>query len=358
MHDIAQVLQGRGHSVVVVTATPTETETGFSKSRVGGIPVLRLATSFLGNIPVNPLAGPRLLAAMRGADVVHIHTGLVSPFAWHGLMLARRHRLPTVVTWHSVVRPTEAAFIPFIRPLTSPGIRHSAPSTLVAGQVQKIIGDHGSVAVIPNGVELSQWRRVALYRSEHPRASRPAEEPFHIVAARRLAPRKRTLEMLEVTRLAREMSGVEARLTIYGEGPQRAKLESWIRAHDAASWAFLPGRANREELMAAYAHADIYLSTSRLESFGIATLEARAAGLPVVTPRGTGADDFLVNGVSGLLGETDHDVAAQLALILADDGLRGYISEHNEQVEPAETWERVAHLTENEYAAAISEVRC
>ena len=62
-------------------------------------------------------------------------------------------------------------------------------------------------------------------------------------------------------------------------------------------WVSLPGRVSREELRRLHWDSDLYLSTARLEAFGIAALEARTAGLPVVARRGTGADDFVEDGV-------------------------------------------------------------
>ncbi|WP_185933953.1 glycosyltransferase family 4 protein [Actinobaculum suis] len=377
VRDLALALQNNGHQVLVITATPAQRGGGYSHDVVEGIRVLRLATPIFGGIPINPFCGRQLLAALQGADVVHINTGLVSPFAWHALLLAKLHTLPALVTWHSVLKPTVWPYIPFVRPITGPTIRHAAPSQLVAREVKQVVGQKGEVAVIPNGVSLRDWRQVASWRLAA-RASEPASESaststpepapetapeqakllreqrrLRIISARRLAPRKRTLEMLEIVKAAREISGLDATLTIYGEGPQRWELERWIRSHRAASWVRLPGRASRAELMQAYAQADIYLSSSRLESFGIATLEARAAGLPVVCPTNTGADDFLENEVSGLLGESDQDVAAQLARLLLDDELRGRITHHNATTEPRENWELVTRLTEVEYRAAL-----
>lgn len=413
VRDLALALQNNGHQVLVITATPAQRGGGYSHDVVEGIRVLRLATPIFGGIPINPFCGRQLLAALQGADVVHINTGLVSPFAWHALLLAKLHTLPALVTWHSVLKPTVWPYIPFVRPITGPTIRHAAPSQLVAREVKQVVGQKGEVAVIPNGVSLRDWRQVASWRlatrasepalesaststpepapeskstqapepesasaQETPQAPEPASTPepapetetetapeqakllreqrrLRIISARRLAPRKRTLEMLEIVKAAREISGLDATLTIYGEGPQRWELERWIRSHRAAKWVRLPGRASRAELMQAYAQADIYLSSSRLESFGIATLEARAAGLPVVCPTNTGADDFLENEVSGLLGESDQDVAAQLARLLLDDELRGRIAHHNATTEPRENWELVTRLTEVEYRAAL-----
>ena len=81
-------------------------------------------------------------------------------------------------------------------------------------------------------------------------------------------------------------------LTILGEGPERARVERHVREHDLG-WVRLPGRVSREELRERYAASDVYLSPARLESFGIAALEARTVGLPVIGRSGSGVGEFV-----------------------------------------------------------------
>ena len=119
----------------------------------------------------------------------------------------------------------------------------------------------------------------------------------------RLVSRKRPLATLGVLRGARTMldPDVPLRATIVGEGPQRRLMERYLRTR-GLDWVELPGRVGKEELRRLHQGADVYLTSARLEAFGIAPLEARAAGVPVVAPRGTGVDDFVEDGVDGLLG--------------------------------------------------------
>src|SRR5581483_2317407 len=58
------------------------------------------------------------------------------------------------------------------------------------------------------------------------------------------------------------------------------------------------------------------------EAFGIALLEARAAGLPLVAMRGGGAGDLVEHGREGFLAETPAEFAAQLRRLAGDPSLR------------------------------------
>ena len=145
------------------------------------------------------------------------------------------------------------------------------------------------------------------------------------------------------------------RLVLFGEGPERRRLERYLARHDMTGWADLPGRVSREELRQAYWASDVYLTPARLEAFGIAALEARTAGLPVGARRDTGVGDFVVDGVNGLLGDTDDDLARALARLLSDPGLRRKLADHNRAEPPPQEWSAVAALAEEEYRRAGAE---
>lgn len=384
--DLGLALQDAGHRVLVITATPRDTPPApgspADRDIVAGLPVQRITSALFGNLPVSPGHGAQLRASMRGADVVHIQAGVVSPFAWAALRIAAAEGIPTTVTWHCVLDPVEKLLAP-LRWVTARGVVHNAVSTWVAGQVRRAVG--GAVAVIPNGVDLGEWRAVAAYRLARAEALGGAagysgggcdagagaastvssDRRLEVVAARRLAPRKRNAALIDCVAGARQLTGRDIHLTIYGDGPLRSQLERRGRAHGnptncsgpGSGWLHLPGRTDRAGLMEAYRHADIYLTSSRREAFGIATLEARAAGLPIVSPAGTGADDFLEDGRSALLAETDADMVAQLARLVEDTALRTRIAHHNASVAPGYGWEEVVPRVLAEYERAMQNSR-
>ena len=142
------------------------------------------------------------------------------------------------------------------------------------------------------------------------------------------------------------------RLELFGEGPERGKLERFIQQRELGDWVTLPGRVDRDELRSHYWDSDLYLTPARLEAFGIAALEARTAGLPVLARRDTGVGDFVVDGVNGVLGADDDALAAALARLVADTALRRRIAHENATVPPPQTWSAVVALAESEYRRA------
>jgi glycosyltransferase involved in cell wall biosynthesis len=175
----------------------------------------------------------------------------------------------------------------------------------------------------------------------------------------RLASRKRPLPLLRI--LARVRALVPAktgiRLEIFGEGPDRRRLERFVAAHDMDGWVRLPGRITREELQKRYAASDIFVAPAPLESFGIAALEARTVGLPVVGRRGSGVQEFVTDGLNGYLATDDEAMAGLLARLVTDSRLRGSMKEYNRSTPPEQSWDRILEDAEAEYLRAIATAR-
>lgn len=350
-HDLAAQLVARGHHVEVFTATPgAEGQRHGVVEELDGIPVHRMALRLPWELPVNPLAEAEVRRRLRAGrfDVAHVHMGVVSPFATDLAGVCLGLGLPTAVTWHCLMERSRPLFrlLGHARRWGARGAALSAVSGVAARSVQSVVGPGTQVRVLPNGIDAAHWRR--------PPGRQRAEGPVEVVAAMRFAARKRPLAVLQVAAAARAQvpAGQEMRLTLYGEGPQRRRLERFLHTHDMTAWAALPGRVSRAELRSSYWHSDVYLTPARLEAFGIAALEARTAGLPVVARADTGVGDFVTDGVNGLLGAGDEALAASLARLVSDVELRTRIAKENTEVVPAQDWPAVAAMAEDEYRRA------
>jgi glycosyltransferase involved in cell wall biosynthesis len=129
-----------------------------------------------------------------------------------------------------------------------------------------------------------------------------------------------------------------------------------VREHDLG-WVRLPGRVPREELRERYAASDVYLSPARLESFGIAALEARTVGLPVIGRTGSGVGEFVHHAVNGLVVSSDSEMAAAIANLATDPARVAAMRAWNVSHPPEQAWSQVAGLAVSEYERAISLVR-
>jgi glycosyltransferase involved in cell wall biosynthesis len=113
---------------------------------------------------------------------------------------------------------------------------------------------------------------------------------------------------------------LDCRLTVIGGGPvgggAKAGGDSRIR--------FL-GPLPHEDVLAAYRGSDAFLFPSRVDPFGLAIVEAMAAGLPVVVSRAAGAAaDLAVEGTNALVAEAGSapSWAGRITTLVEDDELR------------------------------------
>jgi glycogen(starch) synthase len=391
VHDLAIRLMGRGHEVVVFTATPgSHGERGGFVDDVDGVAVHRLALRLPFELPVNPMA-PRVLRerlAAGGFDVAHVHMGVVSPFAFDCTRVTTGMGLPTAMTWHCMVGGLEPVLraAGYVRGWAGRGVAMSAVSAVAAEPLGRLVGADADIRVLPNGIDIESWAlRAGL--SPDPGAAGAAgadsvagadgvagsagspatassdagadlggEAGVRVVSAMRLAARKRPLSLLSIMARVRAIvpATTRIRLDIFGEGPDRRRMERFVAAHDMVGWVDLPGRVSREELRGRYASSDIFVAPAPLESFGIAALEARTVGLPIVGRCGSGVGEFVTDGVNGLLAEDDEAMAVSLARLVTDDGLRESMKAYNRGTPPEQSWERVLDGAEAEYRRAIT----
>jgi glycosyltransferase involved in cell wall biosynthesis len=101
------------------------------------------------------------------------------------------------------------------------------------------------------------------------------------------------------------------RLAVVGNGPEREAVQALFSTlpKDRIEWL---GELQREGVMAELARASAFVWPGHGEAYGLAYLEAQAAGLPVAACRIAGVPEVVVDGCTGIL--TSPDDARALAL--------------------------------------------
>lgn len=112
---------------------------------------------------------------------------------------------------------------------------------------------------------------------------------------------------------------VPSKLLFVGDGPERAVAEDLSRRLGICDDIRFVGK--QEQMEDILAIADLFLLTSEYESFGLAALEAMAAGVPVVSTNAGGLPEVIVEGVTGYMGNVGdvERMSAQAIAILEDD---------------------------------------
>ena len=344
VHDLARHLQAAGNEVVVITPTA-------GPAVMDGVRVHRIDVPLLPfDIPFTPRAF-RLVAELlerEDVDVAHFHGGLASPLAYGAARAAQRAGVPTVITVHCMWSYATPIFAGLDRvgDWTTWPVVFSAVSDVAAQPIRRVVGSDRPVVVLPNGIDGAAWEVEPAPRDP---------SVVTLVSVMRLAPRKRPLQLLKMIRrvVGRIGSDTTLRVVIIGDGPERPQLEKFLRTNDLTEVVELVGRRNRDEIRTIFSRSDVFVAPANLESFGIAALEARCAGLPVVAKARTGIREFVEHGREGLLASTDSDMVEQLVRIVRDTELRRTIAKHNRETPTTVDWTDVVTRNEAAYRMAI-----
>ena len=113
----------------------------------------------------------------------------------------------------------------------------------------------------------------------------------------------------------------------------------------------LPGWLSHEQLRSLYGDADGFVLASTREAFGIATLEAAAAGLPVIAMLSAGSSEFLSDGRNALLCRDDADLVRALTVFVADATMRARLRPSSEPLRRYD-WSVVLAQHEDTYRRA------
>lgn len=172
------------------------------------------------------------------------------------------------------------------------------------------------LGIVHCGVHPERYGRTEPGLGPEPEPER-APGAMHLVYVARLTPLKGGRPLIAAMAALRE-SHPNIRLTVVGDGPDRAHLEAAARPlGDAVRFA---GYLSQDEVAEVLADADAFCLPSFAEGVPVSLMEAMAAGLPVIASRITGIPELIEDGASGLLIPASDTRALTRAIArLADD---------------------------------------
>ncbi|MFV2172476.1 glycosyltransferase family 4 protein [Actinomadura sp. LOL_016] len=192
-----------------------------------------------------------------------------------------------------------------------------SPSTLRA--VRERLGWTGPAHVVHNGTQIPD--------ANAEDAPGPRGDP-DLVCVTRLVPHKRLGLLLDLAeRLAARRPGL--RLHVVGDGPEAAALAEGVAARGLTGVVVPHGYVSEEVKAALVARADLHLSTSRGEGWGLSVIEAAGLGVPTVAGDVDGLRDAVRDEVTGWLvpsGGDFLDVVERALKELDDPGRRAAVA--------------------------------
>jgi len=304
----------------------------------------------------------RQLMASHRFDIVHDNQCLA-----YGLLPIRALGLPVVATIHHPLPIDTKAELAQARNLAEriKGIVLYPPfmQGIVARRLDAVITDSRSSArevsrifkvpqskirLVYPGVDTKVYRRLDGHK----------KEPNSLIMVGRTDDRKKGIRyLLQALRLLKR-DDVGLRLTIVDKvNPRDSLALDLINEYGIGSMITFTGRITTEELVARYSAAEIAVTPSVFEGFGLPAAEAMACEVPVIATRVGALPEVVKEGETGILvpPEDPHALAGAIKQLLGDEALRRRMGgEGRRRVERHFSWRQTAGQIVEVYQEALS----
>jgi glycosyltransferase involved in cell wall biosynthesis len=222
---------------------------------------------------------------------------------------------------------------------------HLAASDYIAAEVRRLLPERlrNRLHVRPMGVDFDTFsspRDTAALRQELLRRVGGGERTALLLYAGRLS-KEKNLSVLPpmLARLARHPR-LDYRLIIVGDGPLAPELRNSLENFAPGRSLFL-GHRDRQDLAAFYQAAETFIHPNPREPFGIAPLEAMAAGLPLVAPASGGVLTYASTENAWLAENTPAAFASAVESVHADSAIYRSKTEKARRTAAEFSWTRV-----------------
>lgn len=246
------------------------------------------------------------VALYENLDLFHVHYAI--PHASAALLAqqilkGKGRYVPFITTLHG----TDITLLgkdSTLEPVITYALSHSNGITAVSESLKqdtyRHFGVRKEIQVIPNFVNNLEYAKIREKESEmitmHRKAFAPSGEKI-IVHTSNFRKVKRVEDVVLTFKGIRD--GLPARLLLIGDGPERSNIEKLCRETNMCDDIKFLGKVVSPEQYLMI--GDLFLLPSSTESFGLAALEAMAAGMPVVSTNTGGLPEVNLHGVTGFL---------------------------------------------------------
>jgi alpha-1,6-mannosyltransferase len=273
----------------------------------------------------------RALVERERPDVLEIHSPYLAAaaamsvpracfgirvFTWHSDFIDTYLRV--MIERHATPRLASALLEPLWTMVR--GIARTCDATFVASRWQaEKLTSHGVARVIqvPFGIERGTFDPSRRNENRRRALLGPGREGWPLlVGVGRFAVEKRWDVVIDA--FVQLRASRNAVLVLFGDGPERTKMEALVRGRDDVRFAGF--ERDRTLLAEALASADALVHGCPYETFGLSIAEAMSAGLPVVVPDEGGAAELVDDDCGETYTSLDaSDCARAIARILARD---------------------------------------
>lgn len=338
----------RGNEIHLVTQVNHKPDAAIS----GNVKVYELPVSGGKGYYLNAFALKRLVKEIK-PDVINVHYAS----GYGTLMRMAKLKQAILSVWGSDVYDfpyQNKRHMKIIRKNLSYPKVIASTSNCMAEQVRKLLGRNIDIPITPFGVETENY---TVGHRNNPdeivigciKTLEPTYGMDYLVQAIGILIDK--LENEGLTEIAQKVI-----CKIYGGGPQREELQELINNQHLTGKVQLLGQIPHESVPDVLAQMDIFCVLSNMESFGVAAIEASAAGLPVVASDAEGFQEVIEDNVTGIIVKRREPMQAAEALekLILNAGLRREMGvAGRKRVEHLYEWDENVATMEQIYKSVI-----
>lgn len=259
------------------------------------------------------------VAKYEKLDLLHVHYAI--PHASAAYMAKKileddHIDLPVITTLHGTditLLGRDSSFEPVISFAINKSDAVTAVSHSLRNDTYKLFGVNTDIEVIPNFVCMNAFDFEPNDELRAAHAPNGEKILTHISNFRKV---KRVDDVVRV--FAEVRKKIPAKLLLVGDGPERNHIEALCRELRTCEDVIMLGKLkNPTEVLSI---ADLFLLPSESESFGLAALEAMAAGVPVISTNSGGLPEVNRHGVSGMMSDVGdiEDMVKNSIYVLED----------------------------------------
>ena len=254
-----------------------------------------------------------------GLDLLHVHYAIPHASAAYmakSILASEGITLPIVCTLHGTditLVGKDASFEPVISFAINNSDAVTAVSASLKSDTLQFFRVNTEIEVIPNFINLERYenpKSTGLRKSIAPNGEHVI---VHVSNFRKI---KRVQDVLSIFDGIRKEK--EAKLVLVGDGPELYGIEQSCKEMGLIEDVHFLGR--QKEVEPLLMEGDLFILPSTTESFGLAALEAMAAGMPVISTNGGGFPEVNEHGFSGFLSDVgDVEEMSSNALVILND---------------------------------------
>jgi L-malate glycosyltransferase len=253
-------------------------------------------------------------------DLLHVHYAIPHASAAYmakKIVEAQGKSIPVITTLHGTditLVGKDKTFAPVVAFSINQSDAITAVSRNLRDETYRTFHIEKEIRVIHNFVDTRRFRKKPLDAFRKVIAPNGERILMHASNFRKI---KRVQDVVRIFEIVNK--SIPSKLLFVGDGPERSGAE--MLGRELGIYEDMRFVGKQEQMEDILAIADLFLLTSDYESFGLAALEAMAAGVPVVSTNAGGLPEIAVHGETGFMDEVGdiQGMSEHALMVISDD---------------------------------------